>query len=233
MDYKEEQQQEVEILQSIYPDEFEAVDDTHFNITLRLETASERTHLLILHVTYPETYPECVPELSLDHEVLEPEVEYEEDEDEEDEEDASHHKPVIIAEIVDFEQADLDEFLAKLNEEAEEQVGIPSVFALCSSLKDIAEQSFEAKVEQRQKKHDEELLAKEREEQKKFYGTKVTKESFNEWREKFRKEMGIDKRIEERKKLYHRGKLTGKEIFERGLAGDEDDINIKDLTIED
>lgn len=230
MDHKEEQQQEIEILESIYPDEFEAVDDTHFNITLRLETPSERTHVLTLSVSYPEEYPEVVPELEISCDVEEAEQEYEEEDESEGEED---NKPVMIQEIVELETDDVESFLERLKEEAEEQIGMPSVFALCSTLKDLAEQRFEEKVAIKQKEHDEILLAKEREEQKKFYGTKVTKESYEEWRSNFRKEMGIDSRIEERRKVYHKGKLTGKEIFERGLAGDDDDLNIKELVIED
>jgi hypothetical protein len=230
MDCKEEQQQELEILQSIYPDELKLLDETHYNIALRLETSSERTHILTLHVTYPDEYPEVVPELDIDVDIEEPELEYEE---EDSDEEAQDNKPVIISELVEFYQSDIQEFIQKLNGEAEEQIGMPSVFALCSSLKDMAEQRFEDKCETMQKKHDEELLVKEREEQKKFYGTKVTKESYEEWRLNFRKEMGIDERIELRKKQYHKGKLTGKEIFEKGLAGDEDELDIKDLSIED
>lgn len=229
MDHKEEQQQEIEILQSIYPDEFEQVDETHFNITLRLETTSERTHILVLHVEYPDEYPEVVPGLSIEVDVEEPEQLYEAEEDS-DEEDT---KPVIISELVEFDDDDVETFTQRLNDEAVEQVGMPSVFSLCSSLKEIAEELFDEKVAERQKVHDEELLAKEREEQKKFYGTKVTRETFEAWRTQFREETDVDKRVEIRKQEYHKGKLTGKEIFERGLAGEEDDLNIKELSIED
>ncbi|CDR46147.1 CYFA0S22e00562g1_1 [Cyberlindnera fabianii] len=237
MDYKEEQQQEIEILQSIYPDELELEDDTHFSITLSLETTSDRRHFALLSVEYPDTYPEVVPILSVSFSVEDAEDEEEEyeDSDEEEEVDTSS-RPVVIQEIVEFDKNDINEFEQKLNEEAEEQLGIPSIFALASSLKDMAEQKFESKVEQMQRVHDEQLLAKEREEMKKFHGTKVTPESFGQWRLKFRKEMGIDERLEQRKQAYHRGKMTGKEIFEKGLAGDDDieelSVGVKELSTE-
>ncbi|ODQ60635.1 hypothetical protein WICANDRAFT_27657 [Wickerhamomyces anomalus NRRL Y-366-8] len=198
MDYKEEQQQEIEILQSIYPDELEVVSENEYTITLLLDTVSERKHRVILHVKYPETYPE--------------------------DEDNDEPKLVLISEQVELDQDDLDEIKSNLMQEAEDQIGIPSVFALASSLKDQAEQVFENKVNAKQKQYDDALLAKEREEQKKFSGTKVTVESFNSWRLKFRAEMGINDRIEKRKKMLHRGKLSGKEIFEKGLAGDDETL---------
>ncbi|CAM9017505.1 unnamed protein product [Wickerhamomyces anomalus] len=223
MDYKEEQQQEIEILQSIYPDELEVVSENEYTITLLLDTVSERKHRVILHVKYPETYPEVVPDLELENDEIE-EVEDDYEDDEEEDEDNDEPKLVLISEQVELDQDDLDEIKSNLMQEAEDQIGIPSVFALASSLKDQAEQVFENKVNAKQKQYDDALLAKEREEQKKFSGTKVTVESFNSWRLKFRAEMGINDRIEKRRKMLHRGKLSGKEIFEKGLAGDDETL---------
>lgn len=225
MDYKEEQQQEIEILQSIYPDELEVISETQFTITLLLDTQSERKHRIILKVKYPETYPEVAPDLEVKRgEVEEVEDEYaDSDEDEEDgDDDDDQPKLVLISEQVNFENEDLTQLRNILIEEAEEQIGIPSIFALASTLKDKAEEIFEKRVNQKQKEYDDELLAKEREEQKKFIGTKVTKESFEEWRLKFRKELGMDERLKKRNELLHHGKLSGKEIFEKGLAGDDE-----------
>lgn len=224
MDYKEEQLQEIEILQSIYPDELETTSETQYTITLLLDTPSERKHRVILHVKYPETYPEVAPDLELENaEVEEPENEYEDD-GEDDEEDDDEPKLVLISEQIELDDDDLDKIKNALIEEAEDQIGIPSVFALASSLKDQAEQAFENKLNKKQKEYDDALLAKEREEQKKFTGTKVTTESFNQWRDKFRTEMGIKDRIEKRRQMLHRGKLSGKEIFEKGLAGDDETL---------
>ncbi|GME77730.1 unnamed protein product [[Candida] boidinii] len=121
--------------------------------------------------------------------------------------------------MVEFDEEDLKKLLRKLNEEAEENIGMPSIFALASSLKDQGEQLFESKLKEIIKQRDLELIEKEKEEQKKFNGTEVTTESFNNWRNNFRKELKIDERIHDRFKSIHQGKLTGKEIFEKGLAG--------------
>jgi hypothetical protein len=221
MDYAEEQQQEIEILQSIYPDELTVYSPTEFDINILLETASERNHRLKLVISYPETYPEVEPELKVQFgELLEGDY-LEEDSDSESE---AENKVVIIAETVDLSKQDLTDLQNELIDEAADNVGMPSVFTLASSLKDRAEQLFEQKVKTQQKRYDEDMLAREREEQKKFYGTKTTPETFKEWREKFRKELRIDERIIERKNAYHKGKMTGKQIFEAGLAGDEDDV---------
>lgn len=231
MDYKEEQAQEIEILQSIYPDELEVESDTSFVINILLDTASDRKHVITLGVEYPETYPEVAPEL----EVYKGEYQGNDDYEEEEESDSDNEdeKLVIIAETIDFDKEDFTQLRNTLIEEAEEQLGIPSIFALASTLKDQAEQLFERKLTKAQNEYDEALLAKEREEQKKFYGTKTTVESFSEWRLKFRKELKIDERIAERKRQIHKGKLTGKEIFEQGLAGDEDELaaGVEELSV--
>ncbi|KAG7734931.1 hypothetical protein KL948_000497 [Ogataea haglerorum] len=200
MDYLEEQKQEIEILQSIYPDELERVSDTEFRVSLLLDTSTDRKHTLILNVKYPETYPEVVPQLSIEQE-----------------HDEAPESTLNIPETVEFDKDDLLDLLEAVNQNAEENVCMPSIFTLTSLLKEHAETLFQEKVAALEKKHEEDRRAREYEEQKKFSGTKVTKENYAQWRLKFRAEMGIDTRLKERFKQMHQGKLTGKEIFERGL----------------
>lgn len=241
MDPLEEQQQEIEILESIYPDELKKISDTEYSINLILETDSERKHAIRLKFKYPETYPEVTPDLDLEFgdlsnnnefdfnsdEEYDSDEEYagDNDDDEDDEfadlnsEGEKVNKNVNLNEMVEFDEEDLKKLLRKLNEEAEENIGMPSIFALGSSLKDQGEQLFESKLKEIIKQRDLELIEKEKEEQKKFNGTEVTTESFNNWRNNFRKELKIDERIHDRFKSIHQGKLTGKEIFEKGLAG--------------
>lgn len=229
MDYKEEQSQEIEILESIYPDELIKISDVEFKINIKLDVESDNTHFVALHVIYPETYPEVAPDLDVEHGenlTLNDEDELSEEEessDDEEDEEEENRKLVVIADTIFFNDEDLQKLRNELIEEAEDNIGMPSVFALLSSLKDRAELYFQDLVDKAQKKYDLELLAKEMEEQKKFIGTKVTPESFALWRQKFRTEFGVEEKYRKRFVDIHQGKMTGKEIFEKGLAKDLDE----------
>lgn len=226
MNAKEEQEQELEVLESIYPDELTIISPTQFTIKLALDTPSDRNHALLLHITYPPSYPEVVP--GIDITVAEAEDEEEADEYSDDEDEDDSNKLIHLSETIEYEKPDLNLLKSKLVEEAELNIGMPSIFALATQLKDEAEARFESKLNRAQKEYDEALLAKEKEEQKKFNGTKVTKESYLEWRNKFRKEMNYEEKDKERYIKMHNGKLTGREIFERGLAGNEDNEDLVD-----
>lgn len=217
MDPLEEQQQEIEVLQSIYPDELDSISPTHYTILIALDAPSDRKHLALLDVRYPPNYPDEVPTLDILTHIEEEPVE--EDLDSEDE----SEKFVNLSEQIDFEKDDIAVLLTKLKEEAEMNIGMPSIFALAALLKDEAELLFQAKLDEAQAHYDKQLLAREAEEQKKFHGTKVTKESFAEWRNNFRKEMQVEKKDAERFEHMHNGKMTGREIFEKGLAEESDD----------
>lgn len=244
MDPKEEQEQELEVLQSIYPDELHVISDKSFYIVVKLDTESDRKHGLKLQVKYTPTYPEELPDLTVavadDEEMgFDEEEEYEEEEEEEDDgleegEYGLSKRVVLIPETVDFDKTDLKSLQDKLYDEANENLGMASIFTLTSLLKDQGEELFRVKVDKAQQIYDGKLLAREQEEQKKFHGTKVTKESYSEWRLKFRKEMGWDVREKQRLESLHRGRMTGKEIFEKGLVDkeyeDDDDEEVKELS---
>lgn len=61
-----------------------------------------------------------------------------------------------------------------------------------------------------------------KEERKKFEGTKVTVESFLNWKNKFEREMGITQRKEQ--ELAAAKKLTGRELFQRDTTLNDSDI---------
>ncbi|KAI5952185.1 GIR2 [Candida theae] len=235
MDFKEEQTQEIEILQSIYPDELTFLNDsqTQFQIRVNLDTESERKHALNLVVKYPATYPEVIPELHI--EVAEDEEDgeydneggsndYDDDDDEDEDEEAKQTRLALnMAETIEYERSDLSKLLSKLNEEAEIGIGMPSVFTLVTVLKDEAESLFNEKLAIKNKEFERRRNELERIEQQKFQGTKVTRESYNEWRLKFRQEMKFEEKDRLKMQQMHGGRLTGKQIFERGLAGTEDE----------
>ncbi|KAK6205306.1 RWD domain-containing protein [Scheffersomyces amazonensis] len=242
MDPIEEQTQELEVLESIYPDEIITHNNdpvTKFSILVKLDTSStSRTHHLVLNVEYPPLYPEELPileveipsgnELAAFHQGNEDEDDYD-DEDygyENSADEDGEDKVIDFAESIELTKDDLNILKGKLIEFAEEQIGIPMIFALVTQLKEDAEGKWAQKLELKIREHDKKQQELEEIEQRKFQGTKLTKENFASWRESFRKEMKIDERLQDRFTKMHNGKLSGKQIFESGLAkeGDEDDI---------
>jgi hypothetical protein len=110
------------------------------------------------------------------------------------------------------------------------------VFTLVSTLKETAETLIADRVAAVQAEREREAAKAEEEENQKFQGALVTREKFLEWRERFRTEMeeeeqrkAEEKEVEERKKKSSKDeiRLTGRQLWERGLAGkadyDEDD----------
>lgn len=249
MDYKEEQTQELEILESIYPDEFTVLNSEYPEIELQIDikldpvplddssyTVDSITNDHILHTifTLPENYPDEAPLIKIMPEEVpkfdrdDEDVDDEDDEDKDEIEYDDHGNPIVskfenIPDKIHFDEF-IPQCIEKLNEQIQEDMllGMQMCFALISNIKDYAEQWFQEKLSELEKEHDMLLLEREKEEQKKFRGTKVTRESYIEWRAKFRKELGLDERDAQRRLAAHQGRLSGRQIFEQGLAGDED-----------
>lgn len=110
------------------------------------------------------------------------------------------------------------------------------IFTLISHIKESAEQLVLDSMAAEQAIADAEKRKAEEEEDKKFSGRRVTRESFGEWRLAFRKEV-MEKEEEEvrrreegemgqgKKRGVKEDKLSGRELWERGLVGkiDEDE----------
>jgi hypothetical protein len=108
------------------------------------------------------------------------------------------------------------------------------IFTLVTVLKDSAELLVTERQNAKQALADMEAAKAEEEENRKFQGEAVTRDSFVAWREQFRKEMADEaqrrveeKEAEDKKKRVAKEekKLTGKELWQQGLAGkgDEED----------
>jgi hypothetical protein len=107
------------------------------------------------------------------------------------------------------------------------------VFTLVSTLKDGAEALINERATAVQALKDVEARKIEEEENRKFQGEAVTRERFLVWREKFRKQIADEKQREaeekeaddKKKRIKEEKKLTGKELWQQGLAGkvEEDD----------
>ncbi|RDA83075.1 hypothetical protein CP532_2556 [Ophiocordyceps camponoti-leonardi (nom. inval.)] len=208
---REAQEEEREVLESIFPDEITDISETEFRILVTLDAPdpSPPPPRLLLHVRYPEDYPDVAPHLDL---LAHPD-------------DDPHHPYLSVAD-------DRQQLLADLEATIQENLGIAMVFTLVSSLREAAEALVQKRLDDEADIRQEALLAAEREENNKFHGTPVTPETFREWRRAFRAEMEEKDRRDEEDRLAElkRAKikepvklLTGRQLWERGLAGKGDD----------
>lgn len=162
---------------------------------------------LILHVRYPDDYPDEAPMLDLSPP-----------------QNASPYPYFSVA-------ADKEKLLKGLEDTIQENMGMAMIFTVVTTLKEEAEQLVAERKEIAAKAHEEVMLAAEREENKKFHGTPVNPETFMKWREGFLKEMEEKAQREEEERLAELKKarvkepikLTGKQLWERGLVGKIDE----------
>jgi hypothetical protein len=122
------------------------------------------------------------------------------------------------------------------------------IFTLVTVLKDSAELLITERQNAKQALADIEAARLEEEENKKFQGEAVTRESFIAWRARFMKEQeDEEKRAIEEKELEDKKarikkeekKMTGRELWEKGLVGkveedddeEEDAVDIEKLKI--
>ncbi|KAG9668866.1 RWD-domain-containing protein, partial [Aureobasidium melanogenum] len=215
---REEQTEEREVLDSIFPEEITDISDTEYRVSIQLEVTEddESTETLpptlILSVSYPEDYPDVAPRLDLSAPP-----------------NAPKHKYLDI-------QEDKARLLDGLTATIEENLGMAMVFTLVTTLKDEAELLISERQKAVQAKRDMEIAEAEAEENRKFEGTKVTREVYLEWSRKFKEEMAEAKKkaeeqreAEEKKKRggKEEKKMTGRELWESGIATrafvDEDD----------
>ncbi|KAK3337314.1 ubiquitin-conjugating enzyme/RWD-like protein [Cercophora scortea] len=222
---REEQVEEREVLDSIFPDEITDISETEYRIAITLDIPDDDEEqdeppVVLLTVRYPPDYPDVAPVLELSPPP-----------------NAPSHRYISIAD-------DKDQLLQGLQETVEENLGMAMVFTLVSALKEAAEQLAVERRDAVLKEEEEQLLAAEREENKKFHGTQVNRESFTKWRESFMKEMEETKAKEEedrladlkKAKIKEPVKLTGRQLWERGLVGkyeqeeaDEDEVPAQEV----
>jgi hypothetical protein len=197
------------------------ISDTAYRISIALDVPStndEETEqpMILLNVVYPEAYPDVAPNLDISAPP-----------------DGYRHPLLDVSE-------DKARLLQSLEPTIEESMGMAMVFTLVSTLKEAAESLIAEREAQAQALRDIEARKAEEEENRKFHGTAVTKESFIAWREKFRNEMAEkamkeqeDQEAEDKKKRgrLEERKLTGKQLWETGMVGkvdDEEDVDGED-----
>ncbi|OAQ96028.1 hypothetical protein LLEC1_01543 [Akanthomyces lecanii] len=185
---REEQVEEREVLDSIFPEEITDVSETEFRVSIALDIPDypedEEPPKFLLSVRYPAEYPDVAPDLEI----------------------------MAAADGGATEHFDTGDdrahLLASVQETIQENTGMAMVFAIVSALKDAAEQ----------------------------LGTPVNPETFLRWRAGFLREMEEERVREEEERLAELKKakikepvkLSGRQLWERGLVGkvdegDEDD----------
>ena len=164
--------------------------------------------IILLTISLPPDYPDIAPDLDLS---IPP-----------------NGSPITHLSIAD----DKARLLSSLEPTISESLGMAMIFTLVSTLKDNIEQLILERQNQVQAEKDKEAQKAEEAENAKFHGEAVTRESFLKWREKFRADVENKRIEEEREKESEAGKkkgpkaeekLTGKELWERGLVGKVDE----------
>ncbi|XP_031559626.1 RWD domain-containing protein 1-like [Actinia tenebrosa] len=211
-DYKEEQHNELEALESIYPEEFSIIsneDPICFKMCIKAfnektEDFPEIVAKVDIQFTYVENYPDAIPLIEVSSNEI----------------------------LTDENVQELEELMLK---EAEENLGMVMVFTLVSS----AQEKLQEFVDNIKKGMEEEKRRREKEEEerekKKFTGTPVTKENFLEWREKFNAEMSEMKKKTRNVLLIPKSKITGRELFEQDekmILSDAAFIDSTDVDVE-
>ncbi|CAN7975377.1 unnamed protein product [Ixodes persulcatus] len=187
-DFQDEQKNEIEALESIYPSELQilATSPYHsFTIHIKGNTTDrpeDEAMSVTLKFTYVPHYPEEGPMIEVD-------------------------------ECENLEDEDTEELMAVLKEQVEENLGMAMIFTLVSAASEWLDQHGEdvklrqEEAKQKQKEKDEEA------ERVKFEGTRVTVECFLAWKDKFDAEIA---ELRSREKVdTNIRKLTGRELFEK------------------
>ncbi|KAF9927785.1 RWD domain-containing protein 1 [Modicella reniformis] len=188
-DYQQVQTEELAVLQSIYFEEYEEISTDPGEFTIRIESeekGAEDICTLKLHIKYTETYPDELPEYSID------------------------------VEEGSLDQEDLDAILKNVAMSAEASLGDSMVFNLVAAVNEKLTVIIDANKERRESEEQDRVQRELEEEQRKKQGTKVTPTSFLNWKTDFDAEMAEKERLEKgTKKDPKILKPTGRQLFER------------------
>ncbi|KAL5011060.1 hypothetical protein ScPMuIL_013365 [Solemya velum] len=196
-DYREEQINEIEALESIYPDEIEIIQrEPYHDFTVDITSSDadnqdEQDQVSCsVQFTYVEKYPDEAPLFEI----------------------------TTSEELEDCEE----DITTVINQTIEENLGMVMVFTIVSAvqekLTDIVENAKRRRREEKERREHE----IEEAERKKFEGTKVSVETFLTWKKAFDAEMIDMKKITT--ELERSKKLTGKELFMQDASMNDSDV---------
>lgn len=196
MDHKEEQNNEIEALDSIYCGEMEILTNEPFHIfviPVKSDDYDDETEAGLscrLKFEYTPSYPEELPLLD-------------------------------IEETVRLEENYEEQLRQHLKQQAEENLGMVMVFTLVSAAQEWLNSKSDEIRRNAELREQQRLQEEEEAEMKRFEGTRVTVETFIVWKQKFEQEMGINIKKEKEEK---NKKLTGKELFMQDKSLNESDL---------
>ncbi|KAF4076918.1 hypothetical protein AMELA_G00220550 [Ameiurus melas] len=196
-DYGEEQRNELEAIQSIYPDSFTVLceEPISFTITVCSDAGeSDETVQVTLKFTYVENYPDEAPLWEIQSQE-------------------------------NLEDRDTEDILSLLQQQAEENLGMVMIFTLVTAVQEkLNEVIDQMKIRREEEKNRKEREAEEAE-TKAFQGTVVTIENFLAWKARFEREMAeLKSKKQKEDEQTGKNKLTGKQLFETDRNLDTSDI---------
>eukprot|EP00745_Piridium_sociabile_P006842 TRINITY_DN143940_c0_g1_i1.p1 TRINITY_DN143940_c0_g1~~TRINITY_DN143940_c0_g1_i1.p1 ORF type:complete len:247 (+),score=82.23 TRINITY_DN143940_c0_g1_i1:131-871(+) len=205
-DYEEEQKNEIEALEAIYPDEIEILQDSPRHVfTVKVASQDPEDNFpesevdtpakvgCTVQFSYTATYPDEAPLME-----------------------------VISTDDLEDQQVDMiQEFL---REEANNNLGMAMVFTIISALQEKLTVLVEEMKQQAEERRVVKVRAEEDAAQKKFEGTRVTIETFMAWKAKFDMERNDWKRTEKDNNQLLK-KPSGKELFMTDATLNDSDIS--------
>ncbi|ORY48169.1 hypothetical protein BCR33DRAFT_714582 [Rhizoclosmatium globosum] len=145
---------------------------------------------------------------------------------------------LTIKSPVSLDESETEHLTTLLIESAESQLGMAMIFGVHAAAKESLETFIREKLDRIEREREERIEREEAAERARLAGTKVTTESFLEWRVRFLKEQAE----EEKRKLLekvgaagakqlakdaaNKGKVTGKALFEKDRTLAQSDMNM-------
>ncbi|XP_034553052.1 RWD domain-containing protein 1 [Notolabrus celidotus] len=196
-DYAEEQRNELEAIEAIYPDSYTVLSDnpTSFTITVTSD-AGENGEIVetTLKFTYVESYPDEAPLWEI----------YSQE---------------------NLEDGDVEEILTLLQQQAEENLGMVMIFTLVTAVQEKLNEIVDAMKNRREEEKQRKEREAEEAEKVAFQGTVVTIENFLAWKAKFEVEVAeVRRKRQKEEEQAGKTKLTGKQLFETDHNLDTSDI---------
>ncbi|KAM3614964.1 uncharacterized protein V6R79_021567 [Siganus canaliculatus] len=196
-DYGEEQRNELEAIESIYPDSFTVLSDDPTSFTISVtsdEGANGEVVDATLKFTYVEKYPDEPPLWEIH----------------------SHEN---------LETCDMDDILSLLKQQAEENVGMVMIFTLVTAVQEKLNEVIDLRKNRREEEKRQKEREAEEAEKVAFQGTVVTIENFLAWKAKFElEEAELRRKKQKEEEQAGKIKLTGKQLFETDHNLDVSDI---------